>query len=199
MKHFVLVSITVYIFYLFVYLAWSFMGFQVLGNADLSSYLYLPAGSRVLLFCFFKWRSIPALIAAEATGYGLITISLLDIALEPSIWWWELSMLSSLFCVVAAVTLVNWALKDTAAPGLFKPVSFANYKFLILVIFLTALLNAVLTNSVIAYFNPSMFVDTERVLRYFIGDILGSFLLIGGLIAIFKTLKDSRFVVPVKK
>ena len=102
--------------------------------------------------------------------------------LEPSIWWWEFSLLSSLFCVVLAVTLVKWALDDSVStPGLLKPISFANYKFLILVIFLTALLNAVITNSVIAYFNPSMFVDIERVMRYFIGDILGCFVLIGAL------------------
>tara|TARA_B110000902_G_scaffold151372_1_gene173965 strand:+ start:413 stop:1015 length:603 start_codon:yes stop_codon:yes gene_type:complete len=200
MKHFALVSITVYLFYLFVYVTWSFIGFQVLNNSNLASYLYLPAGSRVLLFCFFRWRAIPALIAAEATGYGLLTISLLNANLEPSIWWWELSLLSSLSCVVAAVTLVKWALDDSlSTPGLLKPISFANYKFLILVIFLTALLNAVVTNSVIAYFNPFMFVDAERVMRYFIGDILGCFVLIGALIAIFKTLKDSSFIIPVNK
>jgi hypothetical protein len=44
-----------------------------------------------------------------------------------------------------------------------------------------------------------MFVDIERVMRYFIGDILGCFVLIGALIAIFKTLKDSRFIIPVNK
>ena len=200
MKHLALVSVTTYLFYLFVYATWSFIGFQVLGNSVYASFLYLPAGSRVLLFCFFRWRSIPALIAAESTGYALITMSLLDTALEPTIWWWQISMLSSIFSVVVAVTLVKWALDDiTSAPGLFKRVSFANYKFLILVIFITALLNAVVTNSVIAYFNPFIDVDMQRVLRYFIGDILGCFVLIGSLIAIFKTLKDYMFIAPVKR
>ena len=122
MKHLVLVSVTVYLFYIFVYAAWAFVAFEILGNPDIASYIYLPHGARVLMFCFFRWRSIPALIAAESTGYGLITISLLDIAQEPSIWWWELSMISSLLSVVLSVVLVKWCLGDTGiATGLLGP------------------------------------------------------------------------------
>lgn len=199
MKHFALVSITVYLFYMFVYAAWAFIAFEILGDADIASYLYLPHGARVLLFCFFRWRSIPALIAAESTGYGLITISLLDIAQEPSIWWWQLSMLSSLLAVVLSVLLVKWAVGETGiATGLLKRISFANYKFLILVVFISALLNAVLTNYVIGYFNPFLLVDGVRVFRYFIGDILGCLILITGLMTIFTTLKDSKLIIPGK-
>lgn len=199
MKHFALVSITVYLFYMFVYAAWAFIAFEILGNADIASYLYLPHGARVLLFCFFRWRSIPALIAAESTGYGLITISLLDIAQVPSVWWWELSMLSSLTAVVLSVLLVKWAVGETGiATGLLKRISFANYKFLILVVFISALLNAVLTNYVIGYFNPFLLVDGVRVFRYFIGDILGCLILITGLMTIFTTLKDSKLIIPGK-
>ena len=122
MKHFVLVSITVYLFYIFIYSAWAFFAFEVLGNSELGSYFYLPHGARVLMFCFFRWRSIPALIAAEATGYGLITINLLDIAQEPSIWWWEASTVASIFSVVAAASLVKWSVGETGiGPGLLKP------------------------------------------------------------------------------
>ena len=199
MKHFALVSITVYLFYMFVYAAWAFIAFEILGDADIASYLYLPHGARVLLFCFFRWRSIPALIAAESTGYGLITISLLDIAQEPSVWWWQLSMLSSLTAVVLSVLLVKWAVGETGiATGLLKRISFANYKFLILVVFISALLNAVLTNYVIGYFNPFLLVDGVRVFRYFIGDILGCLILITGLMTIFTTLKDSKLIIPGK-
>ena len=199
MKHFALVSITVYLFYMFVYAAWAFIAFEILGDADIASYLYLPHGARVLLFCFFRWRSIPALIAAESTGYGLITISLLDIAQEPSIWWWQLSMLSSLLAVVLSGILVKWAVGETGiATGLLKRISFANYKFLILVVFISALLNAVLTNYVISYFNPNLLVDSVRIFRYFIGDILGCLILITGLMTIFTTLKDSKLIIPGK-
>ena len=199
MKHFALVSITVYLFYMFVYAAWAFIAFEILGNADIASYLYLPHGARVLLFCFFRWRSIPALIAAESTGYGLITISLLDIAQVPSVGWWQLSMLSSLTSVVLSVLLVKWAVGETGiATGLLKRISFANYKFLILVVFISALLNAVLTNYVIGYFNPFLLVDGVRVFRYFIGDILGCLILITGLMTIFTTLKDSKLIIPGK-
>ena len=199
MKHFALVSITVYLFYMFVYAAWAFIAFEILGNADIASYIYLPHGARVLMFCFFRWRSIPALIAAESTGYGLITISLLDIAQEPSIWWWELSMISSLLSVVLSVVLVKWCLGDTGiATGLLKKISFANYRFLILVVFISALLNAVLTNYVISYFNPNLLVDSVRIFRYFIGDIVGCVSLIAALMTIFTTLKDSRLIVPGK-
>ncbi|MDA7829324.1 hypothetical protein N9A69_00415 [Gammaproteobacteria bacterium] len=199
MKHFALVSITVYLFYIFVYAAWAFIAFEILGDADIASYLYLPHGARVLMFCFFRWRSIPALIAAESTGYGLITISLLDIAQEPSIWWWQLSMLSSLLAVVLSVLLVKWAVGETGiATGLLKRISFANYKFLILVVFISALLNAVLTNYVISYFNTNLLVDSVRIFRYFIGDILGCLILITGLMTIFTTLKDSKLIIPGK-
>ena len=199
MKHSALVSITVYLFYIFVYAAWAFIAFEILGDADIASYLYLPHGARVLLFCFFRWRSIPALIAAESTGYGLITISLLDIAQEPSVWWWQLSMLSSLSSVVLSVLLVKWAVGETGiATGLLKRISFANYKFLILVVFISALLNAVLTNYVISYFNPNLLVDSVRIFRYFIGDILGCLILITGLMTIFTTLKDSKLIIPGK-
>ena len=199
MKHFALVSITVYLFYMFVYAAWAFIAFEILGDADIASYLYLPHGARVLLFCFFRWRSIPALIAAESTGYGLITISLLDIAQVPSVGWWQLSMLSSLTSVVLSVLLVKWAVGETGiATGLLKRISFANYKFLILVVFISALLNAVLTNYVIGYFNPFLLVDGVRVFRYFIGDILGCLILITGLMTIFTTLKDSKLIIPGK-
>ena len=173
---------------MFVYAAWAFIAFEILGDADIASYLYLPHGARVLLFCFFRWRSIPALIAAESTGYGLITISLLDIAQQPSVGWWQLSMLSSLTAVVLSVLLVKWAVGESGiATGLLKRISFANYKFLILVVFISALLNAVLTNYVIGYFNPFLLVDGVRVFRYFIGDILGCLILITGLMTIFTT------------
>ena len=199
MKHLVLVSVTVYLFYIFVYAAWAFVAFEILGNPDIASYIYLPHGARVLMFCFFRWRSIPALIAAESTGYGLITISLLSIAQEPSVWWWELSMISSLLSVVLSVVLVKWSLGDTGiATGLLKKISFANYRFLILVVFISALLNSVLTNYVISYFNPNLLVDSVRILRYFIGDILGCVILIAALMTIFTTLKDSRLIVPGK-
>ena len=199
MKHFALVSITVYLFYIFVYAAWAFIAFEVLGNPDIASYIYLPHGARVLMFCFFRWRSIPALIAAESTGYGLITISLLDIAQQPSVGWWQLSMISSLTSVVLSVLLVKWAVGETGiATGLLKRISFANYKFLILVVFISALLNAVLTNYVISYFNPNLLVDSVRIFRYFIGDILGCLILITGLMTIFTTLKDSKLIIPGK-
>lgn len=199
MKHFALVSITVYLFYIFIYSAWAFFAFEVLGNSELGSYFYLPHGARVLMFCFFRWRSIPALIAAEATGYGLITISLLDIAQEPSIWWWEASTVASIFSVVAAVSLVKWSVDDTGiGTGLLKPISFANYRFLVLVVFISALLNAVFTNFVIGYFNPFLLVDIQRVLRYVVGDIIGSFAVIAGLMAIFTTLKNSKLIVPTE-
>ena len=199
MKHLALVSITVYLFYIFVYAAWAFIAFEILGNPDFASYIYLPHGARVLMFCFFRWRSIPALIAAESTGYGLITISLLDIAQEPSVWWWQLSMLSSLSSVVLSVLLVKWAVGETGiSTGLLKRISFANYKFLILVVFISALLNAVLTNYVISYFNPNLLVDSVRIFRYFIGDIFGCLILITGLMTIFTTLKDSKLIVPGK-
>jgi hypothetical protein len=63
---------------------------------------------------------------------------------------------------------------------------------------MSALLNAVFTNFVIGYFNPFLLVDIQRVLRYVIGDIIGSFTVIAGLMAIFTTLKNAKLIVPTE-
>ena len=71
--HFLKVSITVYIFYTLIYAVWSYLQILDLANLNpnkewLGSVCYLPHGVRVLMFCFFRYYSIPALYLAEITS-----------------------------------------------------------------------------------------------------------------------------------
>ena len=75
--HFIKVSLTVYIFTMLVWSIWSYLQFLDLANLNpnnewLGSLCYLPHGSRVLMICFFRHYSIPALYLAEISGPALI-------------------------------------------------------------------------------------------------------------------------------
>ena len=193
MKHFIKVSITVYVFSMFVWSIWSYL--QVVDLLDLNperewlgSICYLPHGSRVLMVCFFGYYAIPALYLAEITGPALIDpLGYVD--------GWNYGAVGSLIAVVIAVELVKWS---RIAPGkfsLFKPVSFKNYKYLFLVIVISALLNGVLANLIVSLVNSSVIVDVSTVFRFTIGDIIGACTLVAALWIIFTTLVDTRHIV----
>ena len=75
--HFIKVTLTVYIFSMFLYAIWYF--FQVVDLAKMNpldewigSLVYLPHGARVLMFCYFRYYSLPGLYLAEISGPQLI-------------------------------------------------------------------------------------------------------------------------------
>ena len=191
--HFIKVTLTVYIFSMFLYAIWYF--FQVVDLAKMNpldewigSLVYLPHGARVLMFCYFRYYSLPGLYLAEISGPQLIHhIDYVD--------GWSLAALGSISSVIIAVEIIRWVRKNPENFSVVKTLSFKNYKSLILVVLISAMLNGILANSLIALVNSSISIDVLTVLRFMIGDILGAIIVIGALWVIFTTLIDTRLIV----
>ena len=156
-------------------------------NEWLGSLCYLPHGSRVLMFCFFRYYSLPGLYLAEITGPALIN----DI---DYINGWSVASIVSLFSVVAAVELVKWTRATPGFFSFFKEVNFENYKFLYLVIIVSSLLNGLLVNSLLSLMNE-MSISVITVFRFAVGDFLGALAVVLGLWVIFRTLVDTRLII----
>lgn len=191
--HFIKVTLTVYIFSMFLYAIWYF--FQVVDLAKMNpldewigSLVYLPHGARVLMFCYFRYYSLPGLYLAEISGPQLIHhIDYVD--------GWSLAALGSLSSVIIAVEIIKWVRKNPENFSVVKTLSFKNYKSLILVVLISAMLNGILANSLISIVNSSISIDVLTVLRFMIGDILGAIIVIGALWVIFTTLIDTRLII----
>ena len=192
MIHALKVTLTVYIFAMLCYAIW--YPLQVLDLANLNpnnewlgSICYLPHGARVLMFCFFRYYSLPGLYLAEIHGPTYIHHSdYMD--------GWNIAALASLFSVVAAVELVKWTRATPGFFSFFKKINFENYKFLVLVVVVSALLNGLLVNSILSLINSTS-IDVITVFRFVLGDLLGSFCVTLGLWIIFKTLTDNRLII----
>ena len=191
--HFIKVTLTVYIFSMFLYAIWYF--FQVVDLAKMNpldewigSLVYLPHGARVLMFCYFRYYSLPGLYLAEISGPQLIHhVDYVD--------GWSLAALGSLSSVIIAVEIIRWVRKNPENFSVVKTLSFKNYKSLMLVVLISAMLNGILANSLIALVNSSISIDVLTVLRFMIGDILGAIIVTGALWVIFTTLIDTRLII----
>ena len=191
-RHFIKVSLTVYIFTMLVWSIWSYLQFLDLANLNpnnewLGSLCYLPHGSRVLMICFFRHYSIPALYLAEISGPALIYQA-------GYVEGWNYAAIGSIIAVIISVELVKWS-RIAQNYSLFKPINFKNYKFLCLVVVISALLNGVFVNLIISMVDNSIIIDVITVFRFIIGDIAGASVLIIALWIIFTTLIDTRLVV----
>lgn len=191
-RHFIKVSLTVYIFTMLVWSIWSYLQFLDLANLNpnnewLGSLCYLPHGSRVLMICFFRHYSIPALYLAEISGPALIYQA-------GYVEGWNYAAIGSIIAVIVSVELVKWS-RIAQNYSLFKPINFKNYKFLCLVVVISALLNGVFVNLIISMVDNSIIIDVITVFRFIIGDIAGASVLIIALWIIFTTLIDTRLVV----
>ena len=191
--HLIKVTLTVYIFSMFLYAIWYF--FQVVDLAKMNpldewigSLAYLPHGARVLMFCYFRYYSLPGLYLAEISGPGLIHHT-------DYVDGWSLAALGSLSSVIIAVEIIRWVRKNPENFSVVKTLSFKNYKSLMLVVLISAMLNGILANSLIAIVNSSISIDVLTVLRFMIGDILGAIIVIGALWIIFTTLIDTRLII----
>ncbi len=197
MLHFIKVSLTVYFFYMFTYGTWYF--FHILDFANLridnewtGSLVFLPHGARVLMVCFFRYYSLPALYLADITGPSLLNYEKYNINYVDG------SNIASLGCIIAvilSVELIKWSKITAGQFSFFKPVNFKNYKFLFLVIVLSSLLSGVLCNSIIAIINDQMSIDVLTVLRFMIGDFLGSITVIAIMWIVFTTAIDTRMII----
>ena len=184
MKYFIQVSLITYIASMLVYTLWSSITFATLDKGWIGSLVYLPHGCRVIFYCFFGARSLPALYAAETTGPNLVWG---DQYLD----YWSVASISSLLSIVVAVEIVKWSRVSTFNYNILKKVNFANYKFLIFVIILSALFNSIFTNLILSLIN-GVNIGVEVIARFFIGDVLGSVAFIMFLMMLFNLLKQRR-------
>ena len=197
MKHFFKVSITVYCFYMFTYGTWYF--FHVIDLVNLridngwtGSLVFLPHGARVLMVCFFRYYSLPALYLAEITGPSLLNYEKYNINYVDG------SNIASIGCIIAiilSVELIKWSKVTEGKFSFFKPVNFKNYKFLFLVIVLSSLLSGVLCNSILTIINDQISIDVLTVLRFIIGDFLGAITVIAIMWIVFTTAIDTRMII----
>ena len=167
-----------------VYTLWSSITFATLDKGWIGSLVYLPHGCRVIFYCFFGARSLPALYAAEITGPTLVWG---DQYLD----YWTFASISSLLSVAVAVEIVKWSRVSTFNYNILKKVNFANYKFLIFVIIISALFNSIFTNLVLSIIN-GVNIGVEVIARFFIGDMLGSIVFITFLMILFNLLQQRR-------
>ena len=182
MKYFIQVSLITYIGSMLVYTLWSSITFATIDKGWLGSLVYIPHGCRVIFYCFFGVRSLPALYAAEITGPSLVWE---DQYLD----YWTFASISSLISVIVAVEIVKWSRVSTFNYNILKKVNFANYKFLIFVIIISALFNSIFTNLVLSLINK-VDIGVEVIARFFIGDMLGSIVFITFLMILFNLLQQ---------
>ena len=201
MTHFIKVSITVYFFYMFTYGTWYF--FHILDFANLrlddgwtGSLVFLPHGARVLMVCFFRYYSLPALYLADITGPSLLNHEQYDVTYVAG------SNVAAIGCIAAvmiSVELVKWSRITEGNFSFFKPVNFKNYKFLFLVIVLSSLLSGIICNSIIALINDQINIDVLTVLRFMIGDFIGAITVIAIMWVVFTTAIDTRMIISPEK
>jgi hypothetical protein len=184
MKYFIQVALITYIGSMLIYTLWANITFAIPEKGWIGSVVYLPHGCRVIFYCFFGVRALPALYLAEITG--------------PSLVWgdqyldnWVFASLSSLLSVVVAVEIVKWSRVSTFNYNILKKVNFANYKFLIFVIIISALFNSIFTNLILSMIN-GVEIGVEVIARFFIGDMLGSIVFITFLMILFNLLQQRR-------
>lgn len=190
-KDFIFTNITLYLFAMGVWALWSYFAFVGLEKMDWQgSLVYLPHGVRVLGICFFGLKSLPALMAAELTGPFFINP-------EQYMGVWSLASFFSLASVVIARELVRYSHSNIKG-AILSPINFANFRQLVLVIILSGLLNSISVNVVITYLEPSIILDPIVIGRFFIGDVLGAFILILFLSVTFTTLRLNRLASPSK-
>ena len=194
MPHLIKVTITVYVLSMFLYSVWYFLQYyDVAGLAPfndewIGSLCYLPHGARVLMFCAFRYYSLPGLYLAEITGPSIIHHN-------DYLPGWSFAAIASLFSVIAAVELVKWTRATPGFFSFFKKVSFENYKFVMLVVIVSALLNGILVNLVLSLINPGNSISALVVFRFAVGDFLGACAVIATGWVVFKTLTDTRLII----
>jgi len=190
MKNFFIASVALYCFGMMVYAVWSYLAFVELDKMEwVGSLIYLPHGVRVMAMCYFGYRSIPALYAIEITGPVLVyPEQYFDV--------WPIASLASLLSVVAACEMVKWS-NSNVKGTIFMPINFTNYRSLVLVIVLSGLMNAISSNLVTSLL-AGIDLSVTVIARFFVGDVLGSLVLVLFLSAIFTTLRANRLLVSDK-
>ncbi len=200
-SHFIKVSITVYVFYMFLWGIWYFLHIQDFANLRLDnewsgSLVFLPHGARVLMVCFFRYYSLPALYLADITGPSLLNHEQYDVNyVEGS----NIAAIGCIAAVIMSVELIKWSRVSEGKFSFFKPVNFKNYKFLFLVVVLSSLLSGVICNSIISIINDQISIDVLTVLRFMVGDFIGAVTVIALMWIVFTTAVDNRLIISPEK
>ena len=190
-KNWLLMSISIYLFAIGVYTFWSYLAFVNLDKLEWTgSLLFLPHGVRVIGICYFGYKSIPALYAAEITG---------PILVYPQYYFdvWPSASVASILAVVMACELVKWS-GVNIKENIIAPKNFTNYRPLALVVVLSALFNSIGAN-VVTSITANVVIDGIVIMRFFIGDVLGAVVLILFLSAVFTSLKQNRLILNDKE
>ena len=201
LSHFIKVSVTVYIFYMFLYGTWYFLHIQDFANLRLEngwtgSLVFLPHGARVLMVCFFRYYSLPALYLADITGPSLLNHKQYDVSYVDGS---NIAAIGCIAAVIISVELIKWSRVSEGKFSFFKPVNFKNYKFLFLVVVLSSLLSGVICNSIISIINDQISIDVLTVLRFMVGDFLGAVIVIALMWIVFTTAVDNRLIIAPEK
>ena len=189
-KNWLLMSVSIYLFAMGVYAFWSYLAFVNLDKIDWTgSLVFLPHGVRVIGICYFGYKAIPSLYAAEITGPLLV---------YPQYYFdvWPAASIASMLSVVMAVELVKWSGRNVQE-NIIAPKNFSNYRSLALVVVLSALFNSISAN-VITSLLANVVIDGVVVMRFFIGDVLGAVVLILFLSAVFTALKQNKLLLEDK-
>jgi len=191
-KDFILTNLMLYFFAMGVWSLWSYFAFVGLERMDWQgSLVYLPHGIRVLGICFFGLKSLPALMAAELTGPIFINP-------EQYMGAWSIASIASLVSVILARELVKYS-QSNIRGSIVGPINFQNFRLLVLVIILSGLFNSISANLIISYLAPSVNLDPIVIGRFFIGDVLGSLVLILFLSVTFTSLRLNKLASPSGK
>ena len=173
MKNLLLISLTGFVFSSVLWIIWSFFSVQsgIIPNW-IGSLLYLPHAARVLMVVYFGWKSIPGLYLAELWGPYYLAEDAYNFAL------WIPSAISVLSVPAAlhALRVFGFPLGTTIQ----SPLNKRNYKHIGLITMISAFFNALMVNvylsQIHANFEP-VEADINQVLRFFIGDMLGVFVI----------------------
>ena len=184
-------SVSIYLFAIGVYAFWSYLAFYNFDELDWTgSLVFLPHGVRVIGICYFGYKAIPSLYAAEITGPLLV---------YPQYYFdvWPAASIASMLSVVMAVELVKWSGRSVRE-NIIAPKNFSNYRSLALVVVLSALFNSIGANVVTSWM-ANVVIDGVVVMRFFIGDVLGAVVLILFLSAVFTALKQNKLLLNNKE
>ena len=167
-----------------------------LDNGWTGSLVFLPHGARVLMVCFFRYYSIPALYLADITGPSIMNHEQYQINYVDGS---NIAAIGCIAAVVLSVELIKWSRVSEGKFSFFKPVNFKNYKFLFLTIVLSSLLSGILCNSILSIINNQITIDVLTVLRFMVGDFLGAVTVIAIMWVVFTTAIDNRLILSPEK
>ena len=186
---------------MFLYGTWYFLHIQDFANLRLEngwtgSLVFLPHGARVLMVCFFRYYSLPALYLADITGPSLLNHKQYHVSYVDGS---NIAAIGCIAAVILSVELIKWSRVSEGKFSFFKTVNFKNYKFLFLVVVLSSLLSGVICNSIISIINDQISIDVLTVLRFMVGDFLGAVTVIALMWIVFTTAVDNRLIISPEK